>query len=137
METLLSARAALLQALTLPGYGLDLIERVRRSSGGRILLRTGSVYPALVSLARAGLVRQRAAGDRHRGRPRRYYELTVLGASAATAEREAVLGLLQGTTTAPAAADPAGMRDRLRACSDLSLAVLRLQRGLEEARAQR
>jgi PadR family transcriptional regulator PadR len=130
--TPLSARAALLQALTVPGYGLDLIERVRRGSHGRVLLRMGSVYPALRALERAGLLRRRPAFDRRRGRPRRYYELTVAGVRAAAQQREAILGLLRSTPEA-AAADVAAMRDRLRACSDLSAAVLRLERGVRAA----
>ena len=136
MDTPLSARAALLQALTVPGYGLDLIERVRRSSGGGILLRMGSVYPALASLESAGLVRHRAVGAPRRGRPRRYYELTVLGVSAALADRASVLGLLRGMTTSRAATDVEAMRKRLQACSDLSVAVLLLQRGVQEAKAK-
>jgi PadR family transcriptional regulator PadR len=129
--TPLSARAALLQALTVPGYGLDLIERVRRGSHGRVLLRMGSVYPALRALERAGLLRRRPAFDRRRGRPRRYYELTVAGVRAAAQQREAILGLFRSTPEA--AADVTAMRDRLRACSDLSAAVLRLERGVRAA----
>src|ERR671911_368875 len=96
MQTPVSARAALLQALTMPGYGLDLIARVRRGSGGRVLLRMGSVYPALLSLERQGLVRRRRkVGGQRRGRPRQYYELTLAGVQAAMDEREALLGLLR------------------------------------------
>jgi PadR family transcriptional regulator PadR len=136
VETPISARAALLQALTVPGYGLDLIERVRRGSRGRILLRMGSVYPALLALERAGLVRRRSAVDRRRGRPRRYYELTVAGVRAAAEQREAILGLLRSRPEA-AAADVTAMRERLRACSDLSAAVLTLEHGVRAAGGRR
>jgi DNA-binding PadR family transcriptional regulator len=136
MDTPLSARAALLQALTVPGYGLDLIERVRRGSRGRVRLRVGSVYPALLALERGGLVRRRAVPVRHRGRPRRYYELTVAGVRAAAEQRDAILGLLASAPT-EAAADIAAMRERMRACSDLSCAVLRLEGGVRAAAERR
>lgn len=136
MEAPLSARAALLQALTVPGYGLDLIDRVSRASDRRLSLRIGSVYPALRSLERDGLVRRRRVPVQGRGRPRQYYELTVLGVQAAMEEREAVLGLMR-TTAAPVAEHAAGpILERLRRCSDLSVAVLELQQGVREARAR-
>jgi PadR family transcriptional regulator PadR len=134
MLTPLSARAALLQALTVPGYGLDLIERVRRGSGGRVSLRMGSVYPALLSLERQGLVRRRRIEGRRRGRPRRYYELTVAGVRAAMDEREALLGLLR--IPEGAAVDPGVLRERMERCSDLSAAVRRLEARLGEAKGR-
>jgi DNA-binding PadR family transcriptional regulator len=134
MDTPLNARAALLQALTVPGYGLDLIERVRHASGGRVSLRMGSVYPALLALERAGLVRRRRVGSRQRGRPRQYYELTIPGVRVAMDQREAVLGLLRGTAGASVGEDVGAMRERLQSCSDLSSAVFRLQRGLQRAK---
>jgi PadR family transcriptional regulator PadR len=136
VETPLSARAGLLQALRTPGYGLDLIERVRRASGGRVRLRVGSVYPALLSLERAGLVRHRLVVARRRGRPRRYYELTVLGARAAMEDREALLGLLGGPPVSEARDEVGPMRERLQSCSDVSLAVWRLQRGLQAGKGR-
>ena len=57
MDTPLSARAALLQALAIAGYGMELIERVRRDTHGHVRLRMGSVYPALGRLERERLVR--------------------------------------------------------------------------------
>ena len=135
MQTLVSARAALLQALIVPGFGLDLIARVRRGSGGRVRLRMGSVYPALLSLERQGLVRRRRVDGRRRGRPRRYYELTLSGVQAAMDEREALLGLLRFPEAG--AADAGGMLERMQRCSDLSSAVLQLQTGLQEARSRR
>ena len=136
METPLSARAALLQALAVPGYGLDLIARVRRASGGRVRLRMGSVYPALLSLERQGLVRRRRVDGRRRGRPRQYYELTVPGVLAAMDEREAVLGLHR-VPEAETGADHGAMRERMQRCSDLSAAVRRLRAGLQKAKSRR
>ena len=101
METLMGAKAALVQALIVgPGYGLDLIERVRERSGGQIKLGQGSVYPALRSLEREGLVEsyEGAAMPERGGRPRRYYRLTALGEQAADFQRE---GLLQFLSAAP------------------------------------
>jgi PadR family transcriptional regulator len=65
----------LLAALeTGPRHGYAIIEALREGSGGRIDLPTGTVYPALHRLERAGLIR----GDwsHAAGRPRRTYQLT-------------------------------------------------------------
>lgn len=129
METLLSAKAALLQALVVPGYGLDLIDRIRRGSGGLVDLRPGSVYPALRALEREGLVVVRRQGAEGRGRPRRYYELTLTGVQVAMTQRTALLGLLRGE---PGATPEVGeMRKRLESCSSLSGSVLDLQRRVQ------
>jgi PadR family transcriptional regulator PadR len=128
VETLLSTRAALLQALAAPGYGLELIERVRRATSGLVLLRPGSVYPALHALEQERLVtvrRVQAAG--RAGRPRRYYELTLVGVRQAMAQREALVGLLAGVQPAPAVPDVGEMRQGLENCSALSGSVLELQ----------
>ena len=48
MDTPITAKAALLQALIEgEGYGLELIERVRTRTHGRVKLHQGSIYPAL------------------------------------------------------------------------------------------
>ena len=49
MRIPLNARTAVLLALDRPGYGLQIIERVRVHTAGRIRLRLGSVYPALIA----------------------------------------------------------------------------------------
>src|SRR5574341_1438418 len=85
VETPLSARAALLQALRVPGYGLELMKRVHDSTGGVVGLRMGSIYPALRALEGEGLVRCLRVAARRKGRPRRYYELTPRGVRAAMA----------------------------------------------------
>lgn len=60
-----------------PLHGYAVIERLRTGSGGRIDLPTGTVYPALHRLERAGLIRsQWSSGS---GRRRRSYELTPAG----------------------------------------------------------
>jgi PadR family transcriptional regulator len=131
VETPLSAKAALLQALAVPGYGLDLLERLQRDSAGLIRLRPGSVYPALRAMEREGLVvvrpGQAGAG---RGRPRRYYELTLRGVQVAMAQRAALLELLggPGVTVTP---DVGEMRRQLESCSSLSSSVVELERRVQ------
>lgn len=90
MESPISAKAALLQALvTKPGYGLDLIERVKQRTNGALVLGQGSIYPALRALEREGLLRSwdGETTPERGGRPRRYYELTAEGRRAATRDQ--------------------------------------------------
>jgi PadR family transcriptional regulator PadR len=70
-----------------PRHGYAVIEAVRDGSGGRIDLPTGTVYPALHRLERAGLIR----GDwsQNGGRPRRTYRLTPSGRTALKKQRGA------------------------------------------------
>ena len=75
-----------------PGYGLDLIERVRSRSRGRIQLRQGSVYPTLRNLQQCHLLRSWILSAPGIGRPRTYYELTPRGISVARAELETIAG---------------------------------------------
>ena len=93
MESPVSAKAAILQALIKgEGYGLDLIERVKERTKGKLVLGQGSVYPALRDLERDGLVKSYDGDpipDRW-GKPRRYYKLTAQGQLAATAHQEVV-----------------------------------------------
>ena len=71
MRNPFNAKAALLQALaTGPGYGLELLERIRDRTGDLVRIHLGSLYPALRALKREGLVRS-WDGARQRGRPRR------------------------------------------------------------------
>lgn len=90
------AKIALLQALVSgPGFGLELIDRVRDRSGGRIELLQGSVYPALRSLEREGFLESYdgAPVPERGGRPRRYYRITAEGRRAARDDSKAVAGL--------------------------------------------
>lgn len=67
------------------GYGVR--QEVERVSGGRVVLRPGTLYTALDRLVAEGLV----AEDRAEvvdGRLRRYYRLTAPGAAALAAEAD-------------------------------------------------
>jgi PadR family transcriptional regulator PadR len=91
-----------------PRHGYAIMEALRVRSGGQVDLPTGTVYPALHRLERAGLVRAdwSVAG----GRRRRVYQLTAAGRRALDAERStwrdfsaAVTALLQPGSPPPAA----------------------------------
>ncbi|SHN05732.1 PadR family transcriptional regulator [Cryptosporangium aurantiacum] len=68
-----------------PLHGYAVIEALRQRSGGRFDLPTGTVYPALRALERAGHL----SGDWSTvgGRKRRTYQLTGSGRRALAAER--------------------------------------------------
>ena len=68
-----------------PLHGYAVMEALRTGSGGRVDLPTGTVYPALHRLERAGLIRSR--WSTHGGRRRRSYELTPAGTRALAGER--------------------------------------------------
>ncbi|HEX5745394.1 MAG TPA: PadR family transcriptional regulator [Archangium sp.] len=95
MDTPLSTRTAILTVLVQDrSFGLELIEKVRARTGGKIVLDEGSVYPALKALEREGLVRSfegEPLAERG-GRPRRYYELTGKGRRAALEQKRSVPG---------------------------------------------
>jgi PadR family transcriptional regulator len=92
-----------------PAHGYAVIEALRATSGGTFDLPTGTVYPALHRLERAGLVRGVWADEP--GRRRRVYELTAAG-TVALAERRsgwrefagAVSAVLDGGARWPAPA---------------------------------
>jgi DNA-binding PadR family transcriptional regulator len=84
-----------------PRHGYAIKEVLRLDSGGQFDLPTGTVYPALHRLERAGLVR--SSWSEVGGRNRRSYELTTAGRRALEAKRTdwqqfsaAVSGLLEG-----------------------------------------
>jgi PadR family transcriptional regulator, regulatory protein PadR len=68
-----------------PRHGYAIMEALRVRSGGQVDLPTGTVYPALHRLERAGLVQ--ASWSAVGGRRRRVYELTPAGQHALHAER--------------------------------------------------
>jgi PadR family transcriptional regulator PadR len=70
-----------------PRHGYAIMEALRAGSGGQLDLPTGTIYPALRRLERAGLMQGTwsAAG----GRRRRVYELTPAGRRTLAAERGA------------------------------------------------
>jgi DNA-binding PadR family transcriptional regulator len=80
--------ALLLAALEAgPAHGYAIIHALRESSGGRIDLPTGTVYPVLHRLERAGLIS--GSWSTAEGRPRRVYKLTAAGRRALDSERSA------------------------------------------------
>jgi DNA-binding PadR family transcriptional regulator len=108
-ETLKGHLDGLLLAVLEPGplHGYAVIEALRAGSSGRIDLPTGTVYPALHRLERAGLVHSQWSSDT--GRRRRTYELTPRGARELSASRAgwhefsaAVTALLTGRACTPA-----------------------------------
>jgi PadR family transcriptional regulator, regulatory protein PadR len=68
-----------------PRHGYAVIEALRSGSGGHFDLPTGTVYPALHRLERAGLVR--SSWSTVSGRKRRTYQLTAAGRNVLRAER--------------------------------------------------
>ena len=80
---------ALLLAALEPGprHGYAIMETLRTSSGGRIDLPTGTLYPALHRLERAGLIA--SSWSVVGGRRRRTYKLTPAGRQTLRAERTA------------------------------------------------
>ena len=90
-----------------PRHGYAIIEALQARSGGALDLPTGTVYPALHRLERAGLVRSRWSSES--GRRRRCYELTPDGSAALHTTRAgweefsaAVTALLGGGRGRPA-----------------------------------
>ena len=69
-----------------PLYGYQIVKEVKAASQDVLLLKEGSLYPALHRLEKAGLVTSfwQARED---GAPRRYYQLTHAGVEAVTARR--------------------------------------------------
>ncbi|MET8571120.1 PadR family transcriptional regulator [Streptomyces sp. NPDC004783] len=70
---------------TEPLHGYAVMEALQVSSGGALALPTGSLYPALRRLERAGLVE--SEWSTVSGRRRRTYQLTSAGRSALANER--------------------------------------------------
>lgn len=70
-----------------PRHGYAVAQALRTGSGGTFDLPTGTIYPALHRLERAGLTRSTWCDVS--GRRRRSYELTAAGRRALSAERSA------------------------------------------------
>jgi PadR family transcriptional regulator, regulatory protein PadR len=80
--------ALLLAALeNSPRHGYAVIESLRSSTGGRLDLPTGTIYPALRRLEAAGLIT--GSWSVVAGRSRREYKLTAAGARALASKRAA------------------------------------------------
>lgn len=86
-ETLKGHLDGMLLAALEPGprHGYAIMEALRAGSGGQFDLPTGTVYPALRRLERAGLVA--GTWSEAGGRRRRVYELTPAGRRGLDAER--------------------------------------------------
>jgi PadR family transcriptional regulator PadR len=94
----LDTRTAVLQALmSKEGYGLEIIDRVREMTKGKVVLMQGRVYPLLRDLEAEGLLRSYDGPPlaERGGRPRRYYELSAEGRRVARQEAAALVGLLK------------------------------------------
>jgi PadR family transcriptional regulator PadR len=99
MDTPVNAKAALLQALTKgPGYGLELVDRVKQQTKGAMELGNASTYPALRALEAEGFVESYDSEPmaERGGRPRRYYKITAKGRKAAYENRTTALSLFGG-----------------------------------------
>jgi len=121
--------ALVVELLRGPGYGLDLIERVRAHGAGRIRLRQGVVYPTLRDLSRRKLLRCWNVATPGSGRPRTYYDLAPKGLALALAHREAIAGLAGKTTSSrPTRREAETMRKRLFQCGEVSEAAMWLRR---------
>lgn len=83
---------------------MELIDRLQKRSGERFLYREGSVYPALRSLEREGLIESYESEPlpERRGRPRRYYKLTAQGSAAAQDQRHGLIAVLSPVEGVPA-----------------------------------
>lgn len=68
-----------------PRHGYAIMEALRAGSGGQFELPTGTIYPALRRLERAGLVE--GTWSEAAGRRRRVYTLTAAGRKTLIAER--------------------------------------------------
>ena len=97
-ETLKGHLDGILLAVLEPGpsHGYAIMEALRVRSGGAVDLPTGTVYPALHRLERAGLVRASWSGGG--GRRRRVYELTPAGRRALDGERSTWRGFSAAVT---------------------------------------
>lgn len=98
METPVTARAALLQVLLEgPGYGLELADRVFARTNGGILIRQGSLYPALQQFTDKGLVSASERPAPTTAHSRTYYKLTKKG----MAEAQRLRGLMSSLMAGP------------------------------------
>ena len=129
MISLDTGTALLVELLRGPGYGLDLIERVRVRSGGRIRLRQGVVYPALRDLSKRKWLRSWSVTTPGSGRPRTYHELTPQGLALAQTHRDTIAGFAaKPTPPRPTGRELEQMRRRLFQCGEVAEAAMWLRR---------
>ncbi len=85
-------------------HGYALVKEMDERTYGRISLLPGNLYVVLRRLVRDTLIAEcpRRTNEKHRGRPRRYYEITPTGRQLAVAEVRRLRELVE-------AADGAGL----------------------------
>jgi PadR family transcriptional regulator PadR len=94
----IETRVALLQAFTHgESYGLEIIERVKNLTNGKVNIVQGRVYPALRALETEGLLESYDGPPlpERNGRPRRYYRITAAGERVARQDAKALYALLK------------------------------------------
>jgi PadR family transcriptional regulator, regulatory protein PadR len=99
-----SLPALILETLTRgPSHGYEIAQTIKRKSAGVLDFKEGTLYPALHSLERDGLIS--ASEHLENGRTRRTYTLTEKGLKNLAAEREqwqaysgAISGILGGVS---------------------------------------
>ncbi len=62
-----------------PGYGYQIIQEMRKKSGGVFCLKDGTLYPVLYRLEDDGLVKSAWKEGEGKQVPRKYYEITEKG----------------------------------------------------------
>lgn len=116
-----AATALLVELLRGPGYGLDLIERLKARGREFTTLPQGLVYPALRSLVQQGFLRAWSTRSRGSGRPRRYYEHTPAGLALAESRRAALAAFSSPVTPSrPAGGDAGEMARGIAECFRVS-----------------
>jgi DNA-binding PadR family transcriptional regulator len=130
----LGARTALLLGLREgPGFGLELIARVKARTRERVSLNRGGTSIALRQLERQGVVRGWIRPTGASGRPRRYYELTSRGITEAERAREILDGFLRSDLPSVAASEARRMAERVRRSGEWSALALRVRSAARRA----
>src|SRR5688572_15359308 len=127
MGDLLTTRGALLQILHGgPGYGLDLLRRLKQAGVTR--LSEARVYPVLKELEAGGLLEgvRLSPKGRRGGRARTYYCLTADGQAAAEADRNVLRGLLSPRRAPLSGEERRRMAERIVEGDELSESALEL-----------
>ena len=62
-----------------PTYGYELLLRLKENSGGRFILKEGTLYPILYRLEDEGLIVAKWSQGTGRTAPKKYYEATPSG----------------------------------------------------------
>lgn len=92
-------------------YGFDIIEELRKRTGGYLDLKEGTLYPALHRLEKQGLLRSEWVLSQTGGAPRKYYAITDEGVASlkdARAEWQAMVNGLAGIVKAHDGSAPKG-----------------------------